>query len=239
MITFDSKRMRIAQGKGSYVWVNINAKNNYLPNHDDALSIRIEGAGWPRGNPVESLGPAWRQDTLVLPRVRRHPASGEYKLHIELLTARGELTASLPIDVVEPPKEPSQPKGGADEETGPDVRWISQADGDTWSESFGRQTVGRVDQDDESTIIWVNRDYDLLSKALSSSSLTAEQIETRADRYQFPVACGLWLQHHETSKMETPPEDDYLKGELHRLAEAVLVAMDPDVELASENGDGS
>jgi hypothetical protein len=49
----------------------------------------------------------------------------------------------------------------------------------------------------------------------------------RADRYQFPVACVLWLQHHEVSKMATSPGDDYQQGELHRLVEAVLVAMDP------------
>ncbi len=34
-ISFESKRMRIAQGRGSYVWVDIDAKNGYLPINDD------------------------------------------------------------------------------------------------------------------------------------------------------------------------------------------------------------
>jgi hypothetical protein len=232
-ISFESKRMRIPQGRGSYVWVDIDAKNGYLPINDDSLTIEIHGAADHKlhlSSRSKLLGGKSRWSFLAADTT----PLGEYKLQVALLTANGQLTASLPIEVVEPPKDPSQPKGGADEDTGPDVRWISKAE---WGEDFDAQAVGRVDQDDESTIIWVNRDYDLLSKALGSSSLTAEQIGLRADRYQFPVACGLWLQHHEVSKMGTPPEADYLRREMHRLAEAVLVAMDPDVELASSDGE--
>jgi len=235
-IAFESKQVRIVQGRGSYVWVVINAKNGYLPAHDDALSIRIEGAA-EHGIHVSSrsklLGGKSRWSFLATAET----PVGQYKLHVALLTANGELAASLPLEVVAPPPDPSQPKGGADDDTGPDVRWVSKADGDVWSDRFGPQVVGLVDQDDESTIIWVNRDYDLVAKALASSSLTADQIGVRADRYQFPVACGLWLQHHEVSTMSTPPEDDYQCRELHRLAEAVLVAMDPDVDLAAADSE--
>jgi uncharacterized membrane protein YgcG len=233
-IVFESKQVRIAQGRGAYVWVDIDAKNGYLPTNDEDLTTRIEGAeghGLFLSSRSKLLGGKSRWSFLAT----EDTPIGEYKLHVELMTANGELTASLPIEVVAPPKEPAQPKGWADEETGPDVRWIVK---DEWPDGFDAQTVGRVDQDDESTIIWVNRDYDLLAKALASSTLTADQIEVRADRYQFPVACGLWLQHHEVTKMETPPEESYQRRELHRLAEAVLVAMDPDVELAATDGEG-
>jgi hypothetical protein len=232
-ITFGSKRIRLAQGHASYVWVEINAKNGYLPKNDDDLTVSIDGA--------EGHGIFLSSRSMLLGGKSRwaflapvETPLGEYKLVVSLQTAGGELAAILPIDVVAPPAEPSAPKGGADEDTGPDVRWIIKAD---WGNDFNALTVGRVTQDDESTIIWVNRDYDLLARALASSLLTPDQIEVRADRYQFPVACGLWLQHHEVSKMATPPGDDYQQGELHRLAEAVLVAMDPDVELAGADGE--
>jgi len=231
-IKFESKQMRIAQGRRSYVWVNIDAKNGYLPTHDGSMTVQIEGeAGHALHLSSRSklLGGRSRWSFQALDST----PLGDYKLQIEMLTDEGVLTASLPIQVIPAPPEPSQPKGGTEEDTGPDVRWVAKAE---WDDDFNAQTVGRVDQDDESTIIWVNRDYDLLAKALASNSLTADQIEVRADRYQFPVACGLWLQHHEVSKMESPPEDDYLRSELHRLAEAVLVAMDPDVELAAADG---
>jgi hypothetical protein len=227
-ITFGSKLVRIAQGRGAYVWVEIDAKNGYLPTNDGALTVRIEDAearNLHLSSRSKLLGGKSRWSFLAAVDT----PLGEYKLHVELQTANGMLTAALPIEVVNAPREPSQPKGGADEDTGPDVRWISKTD---WNGEFDALTVGRVDQDDESTIIWVNRDYDLLAKALASNSLTADQIEVRADRYQFPIACGLWLQHHEVTKMQAPPEADYQQRELHRLAEAVLVAMDPDIDLA-------
>jgi hypothetical protein len=97
--------------------------------------------------------------------------------------------------------------------------------------------VGCVVQE-ESTIICANRDYDPLGKSLASNSLAADQIEVQADRYQFRLllvasGCG----RPELTKIQAPPEADYLQRELHRLAEAVLVALDPDVDLAAADGE--
>lgn len=232
-ITFGSKRLKLMQGHSGYVWVEINAKNGYLPKNDDDLTIEIDGSAG-HGIHLSSRSMLLGGKTRWTFIAASDSPLGESKLLVALQTAHGELVADLPIEVVVAPEEPSNPKGGADEETGPDVRWVTKAE---WRDDFDARTVGRVTQDDESTIIWVNRDYDLLAKALASSSLTPEQIEVRADRYQFPVACGLWLQHYEVSKMDAPPEDEYQKRELHRLAEAVLVAMDPDVDLAGADGE--
>lgn len=232
-VRFESKLVRLPQGRGAYVWVCVNAKNGYLPMHDDTLQITIntpEGTALHLSSRSKLLGGRSRWSFLAGDDV----PLGNYELNASLTTANGELTASLQIEVVPAPKLPSGPKGGAEEETGPQVEWVAK---DSWPDGFDVQTVGQVDQDDESTIIWVNRDYELLSKALASSSLTADQIETRADRYQFPVACGLWLQHHEVSSMDTPPNEAYQRRELHRLAEAVLVAMDPDMDLAQVEGE--
>ena len=232
-IAFAQGRVKVRQGHAAYVWVEIDAKNGYLPKHDDDLTIEIDGAGI-HGLSLSSrsmlLGGKARWTFLAT----ADAPLGEYKVRVALQTANGELTASMLVDVLPAPEEPSQPKGGADEETGPDVRWITKAE---WTEDFSAQIVGRVTQDDESTIIWVNRDYDLLAKTLASSSLTPDQVQVRADRYQFPVACGLWLQNHEVTNMADPPEDTYQQRELHRLAEAVLVAMDPDVDLAGADSE--
>lgn len=232
-VIFASTQMKIMQGRGSHMWVEINAKNGYLPSHDDDLTIEIDGEachGLHLSTRSKLLGGKTRWAFLTT----EDTPLGQYKLRIALRTANGELSADLPIEVTAPPHEASQAKGGSDEETGPDVRWVTKVD---WGDDYTAHIVGRVTQDDESTIIWVNRDYGMLEKSLASSSLTPEQIEVRADRYQFPVACGLWLQHHEVTKMASPPSDDYQQRELHRLAEAVLVAMDPDVDLAGAEGE--
>jgi hypothetical protein len=109
------------------------------------------------------------------------------------------------------------------------VRWVSGAEREEAGLTI--KSVGRVDEDDESTIILVSRDFDLLDKALSSSKLTGDAVESRRDRYLYPVACGLWLQHYEQKKADPKPEEAWLEGEMRRLAEAVLVAIEPDVDL--------
>ncbi|MGQ0572909.1 MAG: hypothetical protein ACT4RN_01750 [Pseudonocardia sp.] len=233
-IRFESKAMRIVQGFSGYVWVAVNAKNGYLPAHDDSLSIAFGEASGDNLH-IQSrsklLGgrARWRiQATSDTPL-------GEHGMTVELMTANGLLTAALPIVVVAPPEPDKQPDGGTDDETGPDVRWITA---DMFEEmQVDQHTVGRVDEDDESTIIWVNRDFTGLARALNSSKLTAEVVQTRADRYQFPVACGLWLQHHELKTTDPQPEEPWLRAELQRLADAVLSTMMPDSDAASVEGE--
>lgn len=92
-------------------------------------------------------------------------------------------------------------------------------------------------EDADETIIFINRHFAPLDQALSGRRLTQEAITVRADRYQFPVACGLWLQEHEATKSANRPDETYLQGEMRRLAEAVLVAIDPDIDVAIEESD--
>jgi hypothetical protein len=75
----------------------------------------------------------------------------------------------------------------------------------------------------------LNRDQRLLERALDhNKKLTKEQIQTRETRYLFPVACNLYQQYDAAKEMEDPPSDEYIKGELERLAEAVLLVIDQD-----------
>jgi hypothetical protein len=232
-LRFDAKRVRVAQGATGFVWVEVDAKNGFLPQHDDALTIAFSGDG------AESLKIQSRSRLLGgRSRWAVHAAPtapvGAASLEVSLAVAGPPLKASIPVEIVEPPEPHKEGNGGQDEDTGPDVQWITK---DGWPDDVNAHTVGYVTEDAESTIIWVNRDFHLLDRALASRGLTGEQIQTRADRYQFPVACGLWLQHHDLKTANPKPDDKYLMAELERLAEAVLVAMDPDVELAGTNAE--
>lgn len=233
-IKFEKQRVRLVQGGQSSFWVEINAKNDYLQENKDALEII-----WPEGGtePVvvksksRLLGGKSRWYIACAPDTE----VGEYKLRAEFLTANGILEDALVVQVVEPPKpeEPSADSGG-EGDPGIDVRWVAKTD---WADhDFTAHSVGDVDTDEESTVIWVNRDYVLLDKALSSSLLTPEQVQVRADRYQFPVACALWLQEHEIRKLpeDQRPSEVFLSGEHERVAEAVLAAMNADVDAATD-----
>jgi hypothetical protein len=44
-IAFEATSVRVSRGFSGRVWVDIDAKNGYLPDHDDALEITFEGNG--------------------------------------------------------------------------------------------------------------------------------------------------------------------------------------------------
>lgn len=232
-----NKMVRVYQGAGGYTWVEIDAKNGYLPEHDDDLTVTWDGA-----DPAGKVRLSARSKLLGgLTRwffeADSDASIGEYSLTATLVTANGVLSDSMAVTVVAPPPAKQEQKG-TEPDTGPEVRWV---DRDDWEAHDGMDAhkVGYVTEDDEQTIIWVNRHFQALDKALSGPTLTAEVIGVRSERYQYPVACGLWLQHHAQKSAETKPDERYLTQEAQRLAEAVLVAIDPDADLAAESGEPS
>lgn len=117
------------------------------------------------------------------------------------------------------------------------MAWVYK---DSWPEGFTEFTVGRVAETATSTDILINRDDRRLDEALSGPDLTEAQISAHADRYQFPVACTLWLQHHELSELREGaprPSDEWLETEMRRMAEAVLLAIRPDVDAEEQRED--
>ena len=218
------------------MWVQIDAKNGYLPEHDDDLDIRISGTG--EHLPfVKSRSKLLGGQSLWKIAAPAECPTGTYQLSATLMTSNGQLNEAIALEVCQPTEPKKTGKGGREEETGPEIRWI---DKDKWEYHEGRsgpytaRTVGHVDEDDEKTIVWVNRHFHTLEDALGKKGLSEDAIVTRADRYLYPVACGLWLQHFECQNLTNgdQPSDEYLDGEMARLAEAVIVAIDPAVDIA-------
>jgi len=217
------------------VWVEIDAKNGYLPRHDDELTLFWEGR-----NPGTGLRLTSRSELLGgrcrwLFSADDEAPLGIFQLRVELTTANGTLGDAAAITIADrPPAQQSKTK--EEPETGPDVRWVYR---ENWGAHGGMdgRSVGYVTEDADSTIIWVNRHFEPLDKALSGSKMTPEAIGTGADRYQFPVACGLWLQHHAEQSTSLKPDEKYRKQELERLAEAVIAAIYPDVDAAIEDSE--
>ena len=237
-LRFSKAHLAIYQAERSRVELEINAKNGYLPNNDDFLTINFEGPD-PSSLKVVARSALLGGRTRWALEAAEVAPLGDYLLTVELMTPSGLLKDTLAIEVrTKRDLQPKRAKGG-DVETGPQVRWVYR---DQWEEpeiNMNAKTVGRVLSDDDSTIILVNRHYVELDQALKARSLSPDQIETRADRYQYPVACGLWLQDYFVSNADDQdrPSDKYLDVEMGRLADAVLVAVDPDVDLAGEEED--
>ncbi|MDP3984795.1 MAG: hypothetical protein Q8Q52_07335 [Acidimicrobiia bacterium] len=228
------KRMRVRQGSTCWTWVEIDAKNGYLPAHDDELTVEIDSpdSGVTLIMRSELLGGKTRWTFRAEPDA----ALGEVKVKASLLTAAGMLSDEAVIEVDKPDPGTRRTKG-AEPETGPEVRWVFKENWDDHDGEMGPNRVGYVTEDQDETIIWVNRHYRPLEVALNQRGLTAEQVETRADRYQFPVAVGLWFHHVANKSADPQPSEEYREEEKARLADAVLLAADPDVDLALEESE--
>jgi hypothetical protein len=235
-LEFKRKSIRVNQGASGYTWVKIDAKNGYLPAHDDGLTL-----GWDGDGPGDKVKLKMRSKLLGgLSRwvfeAEGDAVPGDYTFRASLLTPNGELTDTTTITVAVP--SPAKPRDkGTEPETGPRVEWVYREHWDDHDGNLDGRTVGYVTEDEEETIIWVNRNFHRLDTALSGRNLTAEQIDARATRYQFPVACALWLQDDDLKTANPRPDEKYTKAEMDRLAEAVIIAADPDVDAALEESD--
>lgn len=230
-LVFKRKRMPVGQGSTTFSWVELDAKNGYLPAHDDDLSIDLAGAHQGKLRLLrksELLGGLSRWTFEAQPDC----PIGTFSITASLVTPNGILTDTTEINVHEP-QEAKPVKGGSEEATGPRVEWVLK---EQWPDhEMDARSVGYVTEDDE-TVIWVNRNYHLLDKSLGRN-LTEAQVQSRADNYQFPVACALWLQEHQLKTAEPKPNDAYVAAEKERLAEAVLLASTANVDLALEDGE--
>jgi hypothetical protein len=234
-LRFAKDALNVAQGRSAQLWVEINAKNDYLPQHNHDLTIVIDG-------PVSDKVHVAARSALAAGRARWLVQAdidaplGDYKLIATLNVNSSALIAGMPVRVMAAPEGRRGKDPGKEADTGPNVVWVYR---DQWPDGFTERTVGQVAETESSTDIMINRNYKPLDNALSVPGLTEAQVTSRADRYQFPVACALWLQKHELDRLPDgtpPPSDAWLETEMQRVAEAVLLAITPDAETVNDLG---
>jgi hypothetical protein len=216
----------IKRGGTTTVWVEINAKNGYLPEHEDDLSVSFDAS---LGGKVIDVAKSRLLGGKSLWRFQAAGDAplGDYTVEAVLVTASGVITAPSTVRVIEPPKTKTKTITTEEPDKGPVITWMRR---DSWdSLGWDAQTVGEVQVRSDETLILLNRDQRLLERALDQNKkLTKEQIQTRESRYLFPVACGLYEQYDAAKELKDPPSPEYVKGELERLAEAVLLVIDQD-----------
>lgn len=233
-LKFAKARSTVVVGRRARLVVEIDAKNNYLPDNSEMLDVTIDGPDskvWFVGKSALLGGRThWTFEAAADAAI-----GAEYKISAELFTPNGLLRDSAVLVVGKQP-EPKK-SGGEEPETGPLVEWVTKEMMEEES-YWTKQIVGRVDADDDETIIWVNRFHEPLERVLRRADTATE---ARAQQYLTPVAIGLWLQHFHVESLadgEEPPSDSYLEEEKRRIAEAVLVAIEPDAAVAAAEADG-
>ncbi len=236
-IKFEKKQVRIEKGKQSNIWVEINAKNGFIQDNPDAIKII-----WPSGGPgrirVKSKSRLMGGKSQWYLSASEDMEAADYSMTVSIDTPTGEIQSTLVVQVVDPKIAEKKEEQSGGTEANIDARFVTK---EYWHEhNFNPKSVGYVVTDPDSTTILVNRNFYLLDRVLSSSSLGEEVIKTRSERYLFPVACSLWLQDNLMTQTEEEkrPSQEFMNKQNEYMAEAVLAAMTADVDLAHlvENG---
>jgi hypothetical protein len=243
-LSFEPDQVIVEQGGGrKRIMLKLDAKNGYLPGHNDDLSIVVEGPDGPT--------------TLVGPRVRRDLAGGraewligaddsasigDYKMTASLDVSGTILSASVVMSVIEPRArsgEKATGKGGrtktitktVEVPAGPSVSWAPAA-----QIGLDTQSVGEVtDEGAKGVDIVLCEDYEALELALKSGGKSPTEQENLKSRYMVPVALGLYRLNQKANDGDF--DDDQIKSISGILAQSVLLVLDSEALLGSEEED--
>ena len=153
-LRFSRKTVPIRQGERAHVNVELNAKNRYLPTHDDFLEIRIEGVEEGKIRVVSRSALMGGQCRWLIEADEDTPLGG-CTLVAEFVCPAGVLTASLTLEVREKRGATETESTGGEPETGPEVLWVYQHQ---WADhGWDGTIVGEVHEDGDSTTILVKR----------------------------------------------------------------------------------
>ena len=242
--------VRIEAGATSSLRLEINAKNGFLPDHSDALSV-VFGSEVAEHVSVASKGRllGGRVRVTLQSAAEAPITSSTMRVALVVPELGVLLTADGTIEVVkrEEDDEDDSRSGG---EPNIDVSWVNK---DKWTEftpEWDEQTVGvcnirREDPSDATAITkveWVmNADFAPYSQVIEEKHLGEDALTRFRESYEYPVLLGLFRQRlaEEAKEREADDEgrtieipDDYVRGEQARMARAVLMAMEPDIQVA-------
>jgi hypothetical protein len=240
----------VQQGRTASLRLEINAKNDFLPNHSEHLSV-VLGPELKDSVRVRSVGRLLGGRARVAIEADGDAPTTSASLRVALvvpdlgilLTAEGKVDVTHPV----PPRPSDQPKGG---EPDIDVKWVGRSQWHEFEPAWDAESVGdcliyREDPADRTAITrveWVlNENFGPYEAVMDAKHVGEAAMRTFREGYEYPVLFALFRQRlaedakeHEADEEGRPFEvpDDYVMGEKARLARAVLMAMEPEVNLA-------
>jgi hypothetical protein len=242
--------LRIHPGSTASLRLEINAKNGFLPRYASGLSVivgpeliqhvRLRTTGRLLGGRVR----------LTLEAVSEAPIStADLRVALVVPSLGVLLTAIGRVEVTsgEKEKKDDSHRGG---EPDIDVRWVGR---DKWGEfdpnwtddTVGVCTIKRDDPANKETITrveWVlNEHFQPYDHVVAEKRLGEGALTRFRERYEYPVLFGMFKQRlaEEDKEREADEQgrqyevpDDYVRGEISRMARAVLMAMEPDITVS-------
>jgi hypothetical protein len=241
--------VRIHPGGTAALRLSLNAKNDFLPRHADGLSVvvgpelaqhvRLRAKG-------RLLGSQARLTLEAAPDAPELVSSVQVALVVPQLGLL--LTASSAVEVAKPKqKENEDQRSGGEPDI--EVRWVGREKWAGFDPPWDQRTVGVCDinrdpaqRETITRVEWVlNEGFSEYERAVSEKRLGEDALTKFRERFEYPVLLAMFQQRlaeeakerqadEEGRRYEVP--DDYVRGELARMARAVLMAMEPDFAIA-------
>lgn len=238
----------IEAGARAGLKLGINAKNDFLPKHASALKI-VLGPDIKDHIKVTSSGRLLGGRVRVTLEASEAAPIGISTLQVALVDPELPvfLTADGAVQVIAPPKEKDKDDAKRGGEPDVEIFWNGRADWAQlgWDEdSAGICEVTRDDNDRSivTKVVWrLNRNFGPYESVISAKKMSEVTLKSFEEAYQYPVCWAMFQQSiaadgraqkadQEGSKVIIPEE--YIKGELARVARAVLIAKEPELAVA-------
>jgi hypothetical protein len=238
----------IEPGRRAILRLAINAKNGFLPRHSGALTIVIgpELKDYVRVlSTGRLLGGRLRITLEALPNTQAIQSAIQVALVDSalpvFLTATGSLVVKLPAQST----DRDDNSGG---EPDVEVVWIDRAAWEKQDPAWDEDTAGRCvisrhpeKPDTISRVLWqLNRAFGPFEQALAARKLSEAAAKAFDEAYAYPLCWGMFQQSLAADEKERQGDehgepvnipDDYIKGEIARLARAVLLSKEPELSV--------
>ena len=239
----------IEPGRRAILRLAINAKNGFLPRHSGALAIVI-GPELKDHVHVLSTGRLLGGRLRITLEASPNTPAIQSAIQVALvdpvlpvfLTATGSLLVRQPAQGVD-----QDDKSGGEPDV--EVVWIDRTGWDKQDPSWDEDTAGRCvisrhpeKPDTISRVLWqLNRAFGPFEQALATRKLSEGAAKAFDEAYAYPLCWGMFQQSLAEDEKERQGDehgepvnipDDYVKGEIARLARAVLLSKEPELAVA-------
>lgn len=238
----------LSAGSTASLWLEINAKNDFLPDHaadlqfvfggDLTKQVRVRSKGRLRGG---------RTRITLIADSDAPPMEGAVTVALAVPDLGVFLTDSSTCTVVAPPEDAGPDDQGGEPEIS--IAWVKKEG--MASRGWDDGDVGEChiirDPEDRSIITKVEW---FLSEGYGPLAVVGDDRRTRSEAafnafresYQYPVAFALFRQQLAADERPYGPGDDeaaqaYYRGERARLAQAVLMSMEPELTAVAAAND--
>ena len=240
----------IAAGATASLRLEINAKNDFLPDHAEGLQV-VLGGNLAKHVRVRSKGRllGGRTRITLIADADAPPIEGVVNVALMVPDLGVALTDASTCTVVPPPDDEDEPDDQGGE---PDIsmNWVSREEWPSWGWDDGDVGQCNIIRDSEDPSIITKVEW-FLNEAYKPLEVVGEDRRTQSEAaftsfresYQYPVAFALFRQQLAADERQDDIGGDdeaakeYFRGERARLAQAVLMAMEPELTAVAVAGD--